>query len=123
MVAQPVWGHTDQSVDAFVTDTATRHPHTSYPVVDNDGRPVGLVHLADLARVPPADRPTVPLRAAVAPTPTVAADEPASAAARSLSPATPLVPVTDHERLVGVVATNDIAHVLELAELGRPRTS
>jgi Zn-dependent protease/CBS domain-containing protein len=122
MTADPVYGLDNQTVDAFVADTAARHPHAMYPVVDNERRLVGVVRLADLARVPESGRAQVPLRAVVTPTPEVpdiAATEPASTAARNLSPANPLLPVTENHRLVGVVSTKDIANAMALATLGQ----
>jgi len=122
MTADPVYGREDQTVDAFVADTAARHPHTMYPVVDSDRRLVGVVRLADLARVPESGRAQVPLRDVVTPTtelPDIAATEPASTAARNLSPATPLLPVTEDHRLVGVVSAGDVAHAMALASLGQ----
>jgi Zn-dependent protease len=122
MAADPVCGLDSQSVDAFVNDTAARHPHASYPVVDSDGRLVGLVNLSDLSQIPQPGRAQLPLRAAavVATDGTkVAADEPAATAARNLSPATPLLAVTDHDRVVGVVGTGDVANAVALAGISR----
>lgn len=122
MEPEPVYGQEHQTVDAFVTDTATRHPRDSYPVVDEQHRPVGLVRLSDLARIPPPERPRMPLLSAatrVVELPAVAADDPATTAARNLSPATPVLAVTDHDRLVGVVTPSDIERAVELAMLGR----
>ncbi|MBX6750797.1 MAG: site-2 protease family protein [Micromonosporaceae bacterium] len=122
MTADPVYGLDNQTVDAFVADTAARHPHAMYPVVDVDRRLVGVVRLADLARVPESGRAQVPLRAVATPTPEVpdiAATEPASTAARTLSPSTPLLPVTENHRLVGVVSAGDIANAMALATLGQ----
>jgi hypothetical protein len=45
-------------------------------------------------------------------------DDSAATAARKLSPANPLLPVTDHDRLVGVVGTGDVANAVALAMLG-----
>ena len=62
MAADPVAGRDNQTIDSFVSDTAARHPHTSYPVVDDDGRLVGLVRLSDLTRVPESGGPPPPPR-------------------------------------------------------------
>ena len=121
MSTEPVYGRADQSIDEFVKTTAAQHPHDTYPILDDERRPVGLVRLDDLTRIPTTERTRLPLRAATEPSatvPTVKADEPASAAARGLSPTTPLVAVTDHDQLVGVVATRDVSHAISLATLG-----
>jgi Zn-dependent protease/CBS domain-containing protein len=121
MATEPAYGHADQSIDDFVTTTAARHPHHTYPLLDDDRRPVGLVRLENLARIPQSERTRLPLRAAAEPgaaMPTVSADEPASAVVHGLSPANPLIAVTDHDQLVGVVATRDVDHAISLADLG-----
>lgn len=122
MTTPPAYGRVDQTVETFLGETATRHPHTSYPVIDQEGRLVGVVRLADLARIPESGRSEVPLRAAATPNtdlPDVAPGEPAEAAARNLSPANPLLPVTENDRLVGVVSPDDVEKAVALAELGR----
>jgi Zn-dependent protease/CBS domain-containing protein len=121
MATAPVAGHLDERVDTFIAETVLPHPHDSYPVLDDAGRPVGIVYLSDIARIDPAERPRMALRAALAPdaaVPTVTPDDPALVAARNLTPSNPLVAVTDDERLVGVVASSDVAHALALAGLG-----
>jgi CBS domain-containing protein len=123
MAPNPVYGVNDQTVDAFVTGTAAQHPHDTYPVVDPDGRLVGMVRLEDLARIPESGRSGVPLHSATAPissVPTIAPEDPAADAIRNLSPANPLLPVADHERLVGVVAASDVANAIQLSRLNPP---
>jgi Zn-dependent protease/CBS domain-containing protein len=121
MAVEPVYGLDSQSIDAFIASTAARHPHATYPVVDPEGRLVGLVRLSDLARIPTTGRSELPLRAAVTPAaavPAVGPGEPASAAARNLSPANPLLAVTDNDRLVGVVSAGDVENAVALSMLG-----
>jgi Zn-dependent protease/CBS domain-containing protein len=123
MATQPVAGLDSQSIDAFIADTASRHPHGSYPVVDGQGRLVGVVHLDDLARIPQEGRARLQLRAAAENTPAappLEADAPAADAARNLSEGNPLVPVTDHERLIGVVGARDVEKAVSLSTLGHP---
>jgi Zn-dependent protease/CBS domain-containing protein len=124
MTTEPAYGRDNQTVEAFLDDTAARHPHTSYPVVDHNGRLIGLVRLADLARIPPAGRSNLPLTAAAAPStdvPGIAPGEPAATAARTLSPTNPLLAVTENDRLVGVVSPDDVEKALALADLGHRR--
>jgi len=126
MATQPVVGLDSQSIDAFIADTASRHPHGSYPVVDGEGRLVGVVHLDDLARIPQEGRTRLPLRAAAEQTPaapTLQADAPAADAARNLSSGNRLVPVTEHERLVGVVGARDVEKAVSLSTLGHQSRS
>lgn len=120
MTTPPAYGVDNQTIDAFLASTAAQHPHTSYPVVDHDGRLVGLVRLSDLARIPPSGRSELPLAAAATPSsevPDIAPGEPAATAARSLSPANPLVAVTENQRLVGVVSSGDVANAVALGDL------
>jgi Zn-dependent protease/CBS domain-containing protein len=120
MTADPVAGRENETIEAFVQRIAAEQPHASYPVVDPDGRLVGMVRLSDLARIPESGRSQTPLRAAAAPAtdvPETAPSEPASTVARTLTPATPLVAVTEDHRLVGVVSTGDVANAIALANL------
>jgi hypothetical protein len=50
----PGWWTVDAFVGHLLSDTGPRH--RAFPVVDLDGRPVGVVTLADLAQVPPTAR-------------------------------------------------------------------
>jgi Zn-dependent protease/CBS domain-containing protein len=123
MATDPVVGLDSQSIDAFIADTASRQPHGTYPVVDGQGHLVGVVHLDDLTRIPQEGRSQLPLRAAAEHTPaapTVTADAPAADAARNLSPGNRLLPVTEHDRLVGVVGARDVEKAVSLATLGHP---
>jgi Zn-dependent protease/CBS domain-containing protein len=122
MAPDPVYGVDSQSVEAFVAGTAARRPHATYPVVDIEGRLVGLVRLTDIARIPASGRSHLPLRAALTPAaaPVIGPGEPASTAARSLSPANPLLAVTENDRLVGVVSSGDVANAIALSMLGQP---
>jgi Zn-dependent protease len=123
MAANPVFGMANQTIDAFVAGTAARHPHDNYPVVDHQGHLVGLVRLSDLAEIPAPGRAQMPLRAAATRMPAVAAvsaGDPAATAARNLSPANPLLAVTEGDRLVGVVGSGDVSHAIALGMLGHP---
>jgi Zn-dependent protease/CBS domain-containing protein len=123
MTDRPTYGRDDQSVEAFLDDTAARQPHATYPVIDNDGRLVGLVRLSDLARIPATGRSEMPLSAAATPSaavPDIAPGEPAAEAARNLSPDNPLLAVTENDRLVGVVSPDDVEKAVAMAELGQP---
>ena len=122
MTAPAACGYVSQSVADFVATVARRHPHRVFPVLDLDGRPVGLVTLARLAKLPSADRERTRLGDVSAPV-----DQ-----ARVLDPAVPLMdvapavlagghrllPVVADGRLTGVVTPGDVARATELAELG-----
>ncbi|GDY29046.1 site-2 protease family protein [Gandjariella thermophila] len=112
------------TVDAFLDRVAVRTRRQVFPVLDFEGRPVGVVSLAELARVPvearastrvlDAARPLV--RAKVA----APGDELEELIRRSLPRAGhDLVLVVADERLAGVVDAADVARAVELGALGR----
>jgi Zn-dependent protease len=123
MTTEPVYGLDGQSVESFVAQHAVGRPHHGYPVVDLAGRPVGMVRLSRLVRIPAARRAELRL-AAVAATlsddDVIGPDEAAWNTARHLSPATPLLAVADHGHLVGVVSTRDIRRAVELTNHSQP---
>jgi Zn-dependent protease/CBS domain-containing protein len=117
MSSEPVVAQASQTVQMFLSTVAAQSRHRSFPVLDLDGQPVGVVRRADLVRLAPTARGTVGLgqlaRGAGAVT-IVAPDDPAEAAVKGLTPASPLVPVMENGRLVGIVTPADVAHATDL---------
>jgi Zn-dependent protease/CBS domain-containing protein len=115
MTTEPVYGLDGQSVESFVAEHAVRRPHGTYPVVDLTGRPVGMVRLPRLLRIPAARRAELRLAAVATPLTDdalIGPDDAAWNSAQHLSAATPLVAVADQGQLVGVVSTRDIQRAL-----------
>lgn len=122
MTAPAVCGYASQTVTSFLTTVARYRPHRTFPVLDLDGRLVGLISLAQLARVPAADRGTTRLADLQLPV----------ARATVLDPATPLTEaaqalaggghrlalVAVDARCSGVVSASDVARAIELAAAG-----
>jgi Zn-dependent protease/CBS domain-containing protein len=100
------------SVAEFVGDFLMTHRHTTYPLVEDGGRPAGLVTLDRVRQVPPAQRYGTQLREVACP-------------AQELTLATPQEPLTEllarlgrcadgralvvaEGRLIGIVSPTDI---------------
>jgi len=115
------------SVAELVDRYLFSHRHTSFPVVDGEGRPVGLVTLARIKSVPATGRAVTTLRDIAYPMEQVTAVAPGD-------PLTDLLPrltgsadgralVLDGDRLVGIITPTDITRAVEAAALrGRPGT-
>jgi CBS domain-containing protein len=127
MTAPAVCGYASQSVTDSVTTVARYSPHHTFPVLDLDGRLVGVVTLTGLAKVPVPDRDTVRLGRAMVPVNRIHVLDPATllvdAASMLLAGGHRLAPVAPGNRLSGVITTADITHAIELAALNtRPAT-
>ena len=122
MTAPAACGYISQSVADFVATVARRHPHRIFPVLDLDGRLVGLVSLTRLARVPSADRERTRLGDVTAPVDRTRVLDPAAplidAAPAMLAGGHRLAPVVTNGRLTGIMTSGDLARATELAKLG-----
>ena len=105
------------SVDALVEDFFWRHHVTSFPVVDG-GRPLGLVRVHDLQRVPrerwtvtPVRELMLPLSAALTIAPGASLWE---AFEKLSSNGVGRLAVLDDGQLVGYLSINDVMHELTL---------
>lgn len=111
------------TVRAFLDRTAADSPHRVFPVLSVDGRLLGTVSLADLARVGPADRETTAIAAVCRPLEeedTVESREPlAKVALRALAtPGRGLIAVVDNGTLTGVLTADDVRRAAERTALG-----
>jgi Zn-dependent protease/CBS domain-containing protein len=107
MNAYPITGHPDQTVEDFHRRIAGHPVHRAFPLRDWDGRPAGVVRLADLAGVPG----NVPLGRLTLPPEQVAVVE-ATRPATDLGPLlrqVGMVLVVENGLLVGMVTTADLA--------------
>jgi len=113
-VAVPNWS----TVDDLVT-LARRTRQRSFPLVDLDGRPTGVVALGALAVVPESDRPTARLREIAQPAVKVPVTTPdtllADVLARGLSAS--VILVVEDGRLVGLLTAEDIGRAVDLSRL------
>ena len=119
--AAPGWWTVDAFLD-HVSDDRIRH--RVFPVLDFDGRPVGVVGFADFASVPADRRMQRRVREVCRPLGTHALAlpyEPLPALLRRAAPRAgrDLVVVTREQRLLGVLTASDLAWALELSRLGK----
>jgi Zn-dependent protease/CBS domain-containing protein len=122
MTTPAVCGYASQSIADFVATVARHHPHRIFPVVDPDGRLVGVVSLIRLAKVPTTDRHRVRLGDIRAPVDRIRVLEPTTplidAAPPLLAGGHRLAPVVADGRLTGVITPGDVARATELTTLG-----
>jgi Zn-dependent protease len=110
------------TVDRFVSDVVFRHRHSTFPVVDGDGRPVGLVTLRRVKEVAPAERATTLVDRLACPPEEIPLARPDDALVDLLprmagcTDGRALV-VDEAGRLVGLVSPTDVTRRLELGDL------
>lgn len=116
-VTAPGWW----TVEAFVTHDAATARRRVFPVVSFDGQAVGVVSLAELARLTPQQRLVTRLSDACRTPARFAAPEDKVADVLTKTPVrrgTGLLLVVEDGRLTGTVSTDDLARALELSALG-----
>jgi Zn-dependent protease/predicted transcriptional regulator len=123
MTAEPLCVPPEITVGSFLDRYVLTHRYSSYPVVDDERRPLGIITLDSLRRLPPASRDSTtvgeaafgPDRMAVAsahePLESVLPRLAASAAARLV--------VVENGRVVGVLSRTDVAGCLERRAVAR----
>jgi Zn-dependent protease len=119
-VTAPGWW----TVDAFLDRVAVTARRQVFPVLDFDGRPVGVVSLAELARVRADARPATRVVDAGRPLDRVTVTGPTDGLDELVDRALPragqdVVLVVAEGRLAGVVDAADVARAMELGALGR----
>ncbi|GAB3147464.1 site-2 protease family protein [Amycolatopsis stemonae] len=122
MTRQPATAPGWFTVRAFVDQAASARFRT-YPVVTFDGRPAGVISLAQLARVPERTRASTRVEDVCARPPECLVASPETPLTAVLSriggrPGQDLALVVADGALVGVVSPGDIARTVELAVLG-----
>jgi Zn-dependent protease len=117
MAPDPVSGYDGQTIDRFVDTVAASSRNRAFPVTDLDRMVVGVVHLADLRRVPPEQRALRRLKTVVRPAVVLSPDLPAADAVLALSAWNPLAPVAAGGRLVGTVSAEDVRRAIDLIHL------
>lgn len=121
MSADPVAAPGTLSLEEFVNDYVYRHHHSSFPLVRDDGEPVGLMTLKRVKQVPRDQWATTRVsdvacgRGDLA---TARSDESlADVVERMSSCADGRVLVVDEGRLVGMLSPADVTRRMEIAEL------
>jgi Zn-dependent protease len=115
-VSMPNWSTVDDLVAM-----ASRLRQRSFPLVDLDGRPTGVVSLGQLAGVAESDRASLRLREIAEPAAKVPVTSPdamlADVLTRAVGHRGGLVLVVEDGRLVGLLTGEDISRAVELARL------
>ena len=115
MIREPETVHEHASLAEFMDSVAYVHHYTTYPVLQ-DGRVVGLLPFAAVARVPRARWETTRVADCMIPTPevpTVAVDEPLFQAVGEMT-AGPVdrALVVDGDRVVGLLSISDVGRLI-----------
>jgi Zn-dependent protease len=119
MSAPPVTVPADITVQQLVDDYVLGRHHSSFPVVDQNGNPIGLVGLQQVRRIPEAARRLTEVRAITQPLATVPAVSPDDTGAdvlRHLSSerSSRALVIDSEHRLVGIISNADIARAIDL---------
>ena len=116
MTPNPVTAPASMTVDELLRSDAIRHRHSTFPLTDDGGSPVGLVTFTQIRQVPPEARPTTRLG-------DIACSMPQVAQLRPEEPAADLLPrlsecaegralVLADGKLVGIVSPSDVNRAL-----------
>jgi Zn-dependent protease len=122
MTPQPVTAEPDIPVARFIDEVALRHRHSTYPLVDDDGRLTGLVTLNRIRAVPPDLRPVRRLADIACPpdeVPVARPDEPLTDLLPRMSGCADgrAIVVDAAGRVVGLVSPRDISSAMAVANL------
>lgn len=124
MTPDPVTVRPDETVSDFIESAALTYRHSTYPLLDDDGRLSGLVTLNRIRGVPPDARVTTRLQEiACRPgeVPTGDADEPLTDLLPRMAGCADgrAVVTTEGDRVIGIVTPSDISRALQISDLRR----
>jgi CBS domain-containing protein len=124
MTPDPVTVPADLPVEALIRHHVGQYRCSAFPVVDDDGSPLGLVTLSVLRDVPGHLRAVTTVAQVAMPLARVVTTWPGEPVVELLARLTPgtarLALVLDRGVLVGIVTASDLDRALELAALGGP---
>jgi Zn-dependent protease/CBS domain-containing protein len=127
MAHDPVAITPDLTLSRFVDDVARRTRFTTYPVIEDGGRPVGLLTFRQVSGAPRADWDGDRVADHMIPrdeVPVVAPDDAAEDAFRRIvGDDLRRALVVDRGRLVGMLSVTDFMRAIELPGLGRAASS
>jgi Zn-dependent protease/CBS domain-containing protein len=111
------------TVETLVNDYFWRHHVSSFPVVD-DGRPLGLIGIHDLGRLPRERWPESRVREVMRPLTDTLVASPQESLWLALEKVSRngigRLAVVDRDRLAGYLSVKDIMHVLTVSTIGTP---
>jgi Zn-dependent protease/predicted transcriptional regulator len=121
MSHDPVTAPADITVAQFLDDYVFRHRFSTFPVVDRDGRVVGLATVNRVKAVAPMERTSMRLAEMATPIDDVAVARPdeevVDAIERLGGGEDGRVLVLDGQRVVGIISPVDVIRVMELSSL------
>ncbi|GGO00996.1 putative zinc metalloprotease Rip3 [Microbispora rosea subsp. aerata] len=122
MSRDPVVAHPYETVAALIDRLVLRHHLSTYPLLDDDRRFVGLVTLGRIRRVPPDDRAATRLRSIACPPSEVPTAHPGDQLTELLRRMSGFadgraVVLDDDGRLVGLVTPTDISRIIQTMDL------
>jgi CBS domain-containing protein len=120
MTAQPVTAEPDRTLIQFVTETVWTDRHSTYPLVDSEGRLAGLVTLNRVRDAPDERRHELTLADfACGPdeVPTASADEPLDEVLPRMAGCSDgrAVVVDDANRVIGIISPSDVIRSVHLS--------
>ncbi|MBW3578227.1 MAG: site-2 protease family protein [Actinobacteria bacterium] len=125
MTADPVVVPRSLNVQRFLDDYVFAHRHSTFPMVDEEGRPAGIVTLRRVKRVPAEERGRTSIRTVACDpgdVPTADPDETlTSVLPRMRGCADGRVIVVDGGEIIGIISPADVTRLLEFGELRDPR--
>ncbi|MET9508563.1 site-2 protease family protein [Streptomyces flavidovirens] len=105
------------TVERVVNEEAMRARHSTLPLLDFEGRPSGMVHLPQLAKVPSPQRETLRVRDVATPMAqcgTCAPDDLLEDVLEKLTPRSGMtILVMDGRRLAGIITARDISRLAQ----------
>jgi Zn-dependent protease/CBS domain-containing protein len=125
MAPNPVTADADLTVGRFMDEVARSRRFTTYPVVERNGRPIGLLAFGSIAAVPRSEWDTRRVRESIIPlgqVPVLAESTRAVDALADLSsrPSANRGLVLDNGHLKGLLSITDLARALEARRPPRP---
>jgi Zn-dependent protease/CBS domain-containing protein len=116
MTPNPVTAPASMTVQDLLSSELIRHRHSTFPLVENGGMPIGLVTFNQIRRVAPQARETTRLRDIACPLDEVAQASPEEPAADLLPQLSTCAEgralVLSDGQLVGIISPSDVSRVL-----------
>jgi Zn-dependent protease/CBS domain-containing protein len=123
MTPNPRVAPAELSLERLIEDWVYPNRYSTFPLVDADGRPVGLITIGRVKQVPPDRRTTTKVSDIACPLDEVVTCTPGDALVdvvqRMATSADQRALVLDGERLVGIVSPSDVTRAHEHARLAR----
>lgn len=121
MTSAPTAAPADLTVQDFLENYVFRHRFSSFPLLDSDDRPIGLVTLNRVKQVPPDDRSRVAVGDVACSGDDLVAVSPGDALSDVLQQLSGCsdgrAVVVDSGRLVGILSPSDISRQLQVMDL------